>query len=133
MKKSPQGQIISLHCGAIGAPAPQLSWLHLGQVLHSEGRWKIMEDGTLHINHLMEDLNEVQCHVSNIYGEDHIEYQVKVFIIFLKLDKYLQFLILQMVRPPLAPTIKVNKITTSSISLMWSQPPNGGALLQGKL
>ena len=93
--------------------APHLSWLHNGKVLHSSDKYRITEDGTLVINHLMEDIDKVVCHVNNIYGEDHIEYKVGV------------------VKPPLAPTLKVRKITDSLISLSWNLPHNGGALLQG--
>ena len=107
------GQVVSLSCGAVGNPAPHLSWLHNGKVLHSSDKYRITEDGTLVINHLMEDIDKVVCHVNNIYGEDHIEYKVGV------------------VKPPLAPTLKVRKITDSLISLSWNLPHNGGALLQG--
>ena len=107
------GQVVSLSCGAVGNPAPHLSCLHNGKVLHSSDKYRITEDGTLVINHLMEDIDKVVCHVNNIYGEDHIEYKVGV------------------VKPPLAPTLKVRKITDSLISLSWNLPHNGGALLQG--
>ena len=59
-------------------------------------------------------MNDLVCQVENLYGKDQISYSITV------------------VRSPIAPTISVSKITTSSITLTWKAPYNGGALLQGR-
>ena len=59
-------------------------------------------------------MDNLMCQVENLYGKDKISYSITV------------------VRSPVAPTIRVSKITTSSITLTWNPPHNGGALLQGR-
>ena len=75
---------------------------------------QVLNDGSLLISSIQENLPSVVCTVENIHGKDSISYSVKV------------------VKPPVAPTIRVSKITASSITLSWNMPHNGGALLQGK-
>ena len=64
---------------------------------------------------IKENLPSVVCTVENVHGKDSISYTVRV------------------VKPPVAPTIRVSKITASSITLSWNSPHNGGALLQGNV
>ena len=73
----------------------------------------MLSDGSLLVRAMRESVASVVCTVENLHGKDTISYSLKV------------------VKPPVAPTIRVSKITASSITLSWSLPHNGGALLQG--
>ena len=66
------------------------------------------------IGSMKDSLASVVCTVENGHGKDSISYSVEV------------------VRPPVAPTIRVSKITTNTINLAWNLPHNGGALVQGQ-
>ena len=83
--------------------------LNIFNILNSQ----VLNDGSLLISSIQENLASVVCTVENLHGKDTISYSLKV------------------VKPPVAPTIRVSKITASSITLSWSLPHNGGALLQG--
>ena len=77
------------------------------------GKLQVLNDGSLMVASMKESLTSVVCTVENIHGKDSISYTVNV------------------VKPPVAPTIRVSKITTNSITLSWNLPHNGGALIQG--
>ena len=74
---------------------------------------QVLADGSLMINSMTESVESVVCTVENMHGKDSISYSVSV------------------VKPPVAPTIRVSKITTNTITLSWNLPHNGGALVQG--
>jgi len=109
----PQSQSISLPCHTIGSPPPRLSWIHNNKLVHSGEQYQVLSDGTLVVKNIRENMDSLSCQVENMYGKDQISYSIRV------------------VRSPVAPTIRVSKITTSSITLTWSSPHNGGALIQG--
>ena len=73
----------------------------------------MLSDGTLVLKDIRENMDSLVCQVENMYGKDKIGYSIRV------------------VRSPVAPTIRVSKITTTSITLTWNSPHNGGALIQG--
>ena len=75
---------------------------------------QVLSDGSLMIGSMKDSLPSVVCTVENGQGKDSISYSVEV------------------VRPPVAPTIRVSKITTNTINLAWNLPHNGGALVQGQ-
>ena len=75
---------------------------------------QVLSDGSLMIGSMKDSLASVVCTVENGHGKDSISYSVEV------------------VRPPVAPTIRVSKITTNTINLAWNLPHNGGALVQGQ-
>ena len=77
------------------------------------GTVQVLNDGSLLVTSIKENLPSVVCTVENVHGKDSISYSVRV------------------VKPPVAPTIRVSKITATSITLSWNIPHNGGALLQG--
>ena len=110
----PQSQSLSLPCHTVGSPPPRLSWIHNNKLIHSGVEYQVLSDGTLVVKEIRENMNNLVCQVENTNGKDTISYSVSV------------------VRSPVAPTIRVSKITTSSITLMWNSPHNGGALIQGR-
>lgn len=109
----PYSQSVTLPCSTVGHPPPRLTWLVNNQLVHDNKNYQVLADGSLLIVSMRESLPSVVCTVENSHGKDSISYSVTV------------------VRPPVAPTIRVSKITTSSITLSWSLPHNGGALVQG--
>ena len=109
----PYSQSVTLPCSTVGHPPPRLTWLVNNKLVHDNKNYQVLTDGSLLIVSMRESLSSVVCTVENVHGKDSISYSVTV------------------VRPPVAPTIRVSKITTSSITLSWSPPHNGGALVQG--
>ena len=109
----PQSQSLSLPCHTVGSPPPRLSWIHNNKLVHSGEQYQVLSDGTLVVKEIRDNMDSLVCQVENMYGKDKISYSISV------------------VRSPVAPTIRVSKITTSSITLMWNSPHNGGALIQG--
>ena len=109
----PYSQSATLPCSTVGHPPPRLTWLVSNKLVHDDDNYQVLTDGSLLIVSIRESLPSVVCTVENMHGKDSISYSVTV------------------VRPPVAPTIRVSKITTTSITLSWSLPHNGGALVQG--
>lgn len=54
------------------------------------------------------------CSAKNLFGEDEITYELIVIL------------------PPNPPILNIQYTTTNSIRVHWSQPKDGGSLIQGK-
>ena len=102
----PLGQTARLPCRTVGRPPPRLTWLQQGRPV-PDGQ--VLSDGTLVVGRA----GQYECQVENSEGRDRILHEVVA------------------VRPPAAPTLRVSRITSATISLAWAAPHNGGALLQG--
>lgn len=70
---------ITIQCSTSGVPTPAVTWTKDGQVIPSEGRYKVQDDGSLLISEADEgDSARYTCTADNVAGKDSASSMVEV-------------------------------------------------------
>ncbi|XP_044257604.1 Down syndrome cell adhesion molecule-like protein Dscam2 isoform X1 [Tribolium madens] len=105
---------ILLPCLAVGNPTPRTRWIHRDRPITFSSFYEITSEGHLNIHSADQSLSgNYTCSAKNLFGDDNITYTLMVLM------------------PPSAPTLEVQFSTTRSIRLHWTQPEDGGSIIQG--
>ncbi|GAB6026603.1 Down syndrome cell adhesion molecule-like protein 1, variant 2 [Chamberlinius hualienensis] len=105
---------VSLPCPASGQPPPKLSWTLRNVEKKNNDRISQDGDGTLHIQRVQrQDGGNYTCSAKNVYGNDHITYELVVLA------------------PPPPPQLKLTKVTSNSIELHIRPTGDGGIPIKG--
>ncbi|KAK7466725.1 hypothetical protein BaRGS_00037167, partial [Batillaria attramentaria] len=119
-RQVPWHQPVTLRCLAVGSPPPSIMWTVRGQQLRTEGRYKILQNGSLIIDGVIgSDAANYTCTASNENGESHISYMLRV-----QVGDHTG-------TPPHAPRLNLVLTTTSTIQVNWLSGSNGGSPIQG--
>ncbi|XP_065172769.1 cell adhesion molecule Dscam1-like, partial [Atheta coriaria] len=104
---------VLLPCLAVGNPTPRTRWIHRDRPVTFSPFYKVTSEGHLSIHSADQSLaGNYTCSAKNLFGEDNITYSLFVIM------------------SPSAPTLEVQFSTAKSIRLRWTQPENGGAVIQ---
>ncbi|XP_017776462.1 PREDICTED: Down syndrome cell adhesion molecule-like protein Dscam2 isoform X2 [Nicrophorus vespilloides] len=105
---------VSLPCLAVGNPTPRTRWIHRDRPITFSPFYEVTTDGHLSIYSVDQSLaGNYSCSAKNLFGEDEITYSMFVMM------------------PPSAPNLEVQFTTAKSVRLHWSQPEDGGSMIQG--
>ncbi|XP_060516116.1 cell adhesion molecule Dscam2 [Cylas formicarius] len=110
----PNKSRVLLPCLAVGNPKPRTRWIHQNKPITFSTFFAVTLKGDLNIHNVDISLSgNYTCSAINLFGEDEITYMLVVLM------------------PPNAPQVEVQFVTSNSIRLKWTQPENGGAIIQG--
>ncbi|CAH0562134.1 unnamed protein product [Brassicogethes aeneus] len=110
----PDKSKLIMPCFAVGNPTPRTRWIHRERPITFSPYFEVTPDGNLKIFSVEQSLaGNYSCSAKNLFGEDEITYTLVVLM------------------PPNSPNLEVQFTTASSIRLHWTQPEDGGAMIQG--
>ncbi|CAH2235860.1 jg9865 [Pararge aegeria aegeria] len=71
--------LFKLRCLVLGSPTPTLNWTVNGFTITGNGRYEILNDGTLIVNNVsLKSKGTYTCLAKNVHGNDTMEYEVDV-------------------------------------------------------
>lgn len=113
MRKS-VGNSLVLKCLALGNPTPRARWFTRDRPVTFSPFYEVSPEGNLRIHNVEQSLSgNYTCSAKNLFGEDHIVYQVIAM------------------KAPSAPQISVHYSSSDSIRISWDKIDDGGAPIQG--
>lgn len=108
------GTGLVLKCLALGNPTPRARWFTRDRPVTFSNFYEVSSEGNLKIFKVEPNLSgNYTCSAKNLFGEDHIIYQVIAM------------------RAPNAPQLNVQYSSSDSIRITWNKVDDGGAPIQG--
>nr|XP_045594049.1 Down syndrome cell adhesion molecule-like protein Dscam2 isoform X1 [Procambarus clarkii] len=111
--RAERGRDVTLPCGHVGHPRPQLVWTYQGRQVGGERRL-VKGDGGLVVQEAQrQDSGNYTCTATNTHGVDHITYSLTILV------------------PPSSPLVLASSSSERSVQVQWKQGDTGGAPVTG--